>query len=187
MTDHSYIACFQAQVIRNFFGRPVSTEREQHHRALAFREVAKATEQAPALRLRADFRVHRDSFLDVRLEQLLAPRAPTSQLQYRQACSAKHERHHLFGLPKLAGPQMLESDEKDLLDEIRRRVPVTQMLEPVEADSRRETPAEFSLGVARDCRPRRDDRMHQRGLISFGEWRFRHGASICEPPSAKEV
>ncbi len=187
MTDYPHIARFQAQVIRNFFGRRVCTEREQYYRALTFRELAKATEQAPALRLRADFRVHLDSFLDVRLEQLLAPRPPASQLQYRQPCSAKHERHHLFGMPKLAGPQMLEGDEKDLLNEIRRRVPVAQMLEPIEADSRRETPAEFGLGVARDCRPRRDDRMHQRGLISVGEWRFRHGASICEPPFAGEV
>ena len=92
MTDHPYIACLQAQVIRDFFSRLVSSEGEKHYRALAFREVAKATEQALPLRLRADFRVHLARLLDeVRLEQLLASRGPASQFQDGQPCSSEHE------------------------------------------------------------------------------------------------
>jgi hypothetical protein len=64
---------------------------------------------------------------------------------------------------------------------------VTQMLEPVETDSRCETPAQLSLGVSRNCRPRREDRVHQRGLVIPSDFRRRHSASICEPLSAKEV
>ena len=118
------------------------------------------------------------------LEQHLAPPRPAPHLEHRHAAGAEHERGNPLRLAQLPGAQALERDEEHLLHEVRRRLPVAQVAQAVEANTRPKAAVELCFGCRIGRRAGLGNTPGERAIVERGETGILgHGpsiATICE-------
>lgn len=169
MTDDAHVPAAERELGAHFVGLLVGEEAQHHHRALALGQRFDAPGEPLALergRLRGlEGRVR----IAPGLEQRLAPPRPAPQLEHRHAAAAEHERGDPLRLAHLPGAQALERHEEHLLDEVRGRLPVAQVAQPVQPHARREAAIElcFRNRIGR-CAGLRDA-PGERAVIQCGE------------------
>ena len=164
-------------------------EGHHQHRPLAFRQALEAVGDARLVEARRDVQVGHRQVVGVALEQLGARRSPRrwSITVSRQVPSTNDS--DPLGLAQLAGAQLLDGVDHDLLHQVGGGVGVAQVAQAVAADPRREQPVELGLGLAapRPARRRRcAGRARASGVSAAEASSGFHGAKHSQAPREKK-